>query len=117
MPKQLVPCLFCGEIPCECKGKRPSPKKQPVIPPSVSTPVPSPPTDPDISPDWFASSKPKLEAPEVHQTQDELLLREALRNLESIMSPGSKQKYQDLMYPKKDAKLARIRAEVRESLG
>ena len=120
MPKQVAPCLFCGAMPCECVGKKkPSVKKATVSKPSVSTALPSPPivTDTSPIPSWFGNTKPKLAAPEKAQTQEELMLREALRNLECIMHPASKKELHDTMYPKRDAELSRERVEVRKSLG
>lgn len=46
-------------------------------------------------------------------SEDELCLREAIRNLWPLLSSGTKNRYKDLVDPPKDARLSKLGAEIR----
>jgi hypothetical protein len=63
------------------------------------------------------SSRPKLVAPTVAvESQEDLAWKEAIRNLEPIMSGQMKFQYESILHPKQDAALYKKGAEVREFL-
>jgi hypothetical protein len=113
--------MFCGETPCVCFGKKSAkgfPK--PSTAPSASTaePTPSQLSEPSTSDDWLTtSSKPKLEAPAARvETQEELIWKEAIRNLEPLLSGQEKLRYASILQPQQDAALYQKGVEVRASL-
>lgn len=63
------------------------------------------------------SEKPKLEAPPaVAESQEDLAWKEALRNLEPLMSGQIKMQYASILHPQQDARLYQKGVEVREFL-
>lgn len=114
-------CLFCTEDePCAVHASKPAKKR--TRKPSGSAPLESAPrpiqsTDESTSNDWFDAPRKSRFADRaeaaVTLTEDDLILREALRNLEPLMSDGTKARYHDLMYPPKTPDQSRRSAEIR----
>lgn len=119
-------CIFCEpDEPCVTHAPKSKPQKKAKPTGSVLTaPVPytGPSSSSDDDSDWFGKepvteSRFAARATEATTlTTDDLELREALRNLEPIMSFAAKAEYKDLMYPPLDSRLARQRSEIRRKL-
>ena len=117
-------CLFCEDEPCAIhadKPKKQRTRKPAGSAPSASIPSPIPTTSTPTSDDWVQTAPKKFEEkvsreelPE--QIQDELELREAIRNLEPLLHRRAKAQYRDMLQPRKDARLSKLGAEVRRYL-
>lgn len=116
-------CLFCEDEPCAIhadKPKKQRTRKPAGFAPSASIPSPTPTTSTPTSDDWVKVAPKRFEErvsrESTEQTQDELELREAIRNLEPLLSPETKLKFKDILQPHKDARLSKLGAEVRRYL-
>jgi hypothetical protein len=116
-------CLFCEEgSPCAVHAgkEKKLPKLKPTgSAPSVSIPSPIPTTSEPTSTDWLPAPRKsrfqEIADQPVDDTED-ARLRQVLHLFEDMLSKGTLAKYKHIMYPKKDAYLFKLGAEVRRSL-
>lgn len=79
MPKQVEPCLWCGDLPCTCNGPAVKPKRKIKPKPTVKDDTPPP------EPEPTAFKKLADEAKEEFDSQDARIERQALANLVDIL--------------------------------
>lgn len=118
-------CLFCDDgDPCPAHAAKPSkPPKKRVLKPKAEAPAPPPvaaPTAPTEDAPWESKQKQTrfeskvADKPEI--SDDDRVMREAIRNLWPILAPSEKRKYQDIAFPPKTAAELNARMEVRRRL-
>ena len=89
--------------------------------PLASIPTPISPGSTDTSDDLFVPTAPKgsrfdAQVEQQVESEDDLITREAIRNLWDILSPSSKARYKHLAEPRRDADMSRRGAEARRSI-
>lgn len=89
--------------------------------PSVSTPTQTSSIEKPTSDDWFQAAPKKFEqkvanSALVTQSQEDLALREAIRNLASILHPRELKRYAEIINPPRDAMASKVRHDLKEAL-
>jgi hypothetical protein len=119
-------CIFCGDEPCVThadRKKKPRKSKQTGSVQSESVLTSPQSLSPDTNSDlfaWNAAQESKFAAKAESASilsEDELIEREAIRNLAPILSKSALRTYHDQLETPKDARLSRQGAELRRQLG
>lgn len=118
----VADCIFCGDEPCVTHAGKEKPKrtrKPARFAPSTSTSTPTSTSSESTSKDFVVQKKDRFAGRTESQAvteEDDLEMREAIRNLLPILSASSRNKYRYLVEPDKSAALSKRHAEVRRSL-
>jgi hypothetical protein len=118
---KVQPCIFCGGVPCECPGTK-APARKKLAPKTERLaesvpPVQSPEGDDSWLPTETVSRFKKTEDSTPGLTEDDLILRDALRALEPILSANDKRKYHDVIHPQLRTETERKLVEWRQRNG
>lgn len=117
-------CLFCGEEPCVTHADKEKPKrsrKPSGFAVSASTPTSIPSSEEPISTGWEPTATKRIGfekrvVEKVFLDEEELLLREALRNLWDILGPSSKAEYKHLVDPARDGADMKRQTDIRRMI-